>query len=65
METKKTNEQCVHHWVIDVANVGRCIKCPAVRDFSALMNSREREVAGLRAVAGRKGGKRGRPRTVW
>jgi len=30
------NRQCVHHWVIDKFNVGRCIKCPAVRDFGAL-----------------------------
>ena len=33
-----SNEQCVHHWVVDELNVGRCKNCPAVKDFDALMN---------------------------
>lgn len=33
-----SNEQCIHHWVIDELNVGRCKKCPAVKDFGALLN---------------------------
>jgi len=61
-----SNEQCPpHHWKIDEFNVGRCTKCPAVRDFGALMKKREREVAGLRVVARQHGGKRGRPRKEW
>jgi len=54
---------CTHHWVIDQLNGGRCKKCPAVRDFGALMKRREREVAEIRQPARQHGGKRGRPRT--
>ena len=32
------NTACVHHWVIDEFNWGRCKNCPAVRDFGALQN---------------------------
>ncbi|MBA7540292.1 hypothetical protein ES705_32587 [subsurface metagenome] len=28
--------KCVHHWIIDSQNIGRCQKCQAVRDFSKL-----------------------------
>jgi len=54
-----SNEQCVHHWVIDELNVGRCIKCPAVKDFDALMN-KDKKVARILHPAG--SGKRGRKR---
>jgi len=60
-----SNEQCIHHWEIDEFNVGRCIKCPAVRDFGALMKKREREVAEIRQSARQHCGKRGRPRKEW
>ncbi len=29
-------KRCVHHWIIDSENIGRCRKCPAVRDFGKL-----------------------------
>jgi len=59
-----SNEQCIHHWVIDNFNVGRCIKpgCGAVRDFGAPMKKRERELVEIRQPAQQHGGKRGRPR---
>ncbi len=55
---KKTNEQCVHHWVIDEFNVGRCIKCPAVRDFGALLKKQGADIVQARVQSS----KRGRPR---
>jgi len=29
--------ECVHHWLIDLDNIGHCIKCGAVKNFGALM----------------------------
>jgi hypothetical protein len=26
-------EGCVHHWVVDSRDVGRCLKCGKVKDF--------------------------------
>ena len=46
LEKKTTKKQCVHHWVIDEFNVGRCKKCPAVKDFGALMN-KDKNVADI------------------
>jgi len=34
------NKQCVHHWIIDRDNVGRCIKCGAVGDFGKLLEKK-------------------------
>jgi hypothetical protein len=34
---RKANKQCVHYWIIDRDNVGRCIKCGAVKDFGKLL----------------------------
>ena len=56
-----SNEQCIHHWLIDEFNVGYCIKCGAVKDFGALMKKREREVTEILQPARQHGGKRGRP----
>ena len=57
-----SNEQCPpHHWVIDNFNVGRCLRCGAVRDFGALMN-KDKKAAGILHLAPKGGGKRGRPR---
>ena len=55
-----SNEQCVHHWVVDEFNVGRCIKpgCGAVRDFGNLLKY-ERKVS---QIARQHDGKRGRKR---
>ena len=35
-----SNEQCIHHWVIDEFDVGRYKNpgCHAVKDFDALLN---------------------------
>jgi len=57
---KKTNEQCVHHWVIDEFNVGRCIKpgCGAVKNFGALMKKEGADIVQIRVQSS----KRGRPR---
>lgn len=53
-----SNEQCPpHHWVIDQFNVGRCKKCPAVRNFGALLS---KEVAKVSKLAQEHGAKRGR-----
>lgn len=59
------NGQCIHHWLIDEFNVGRCKKCPAVMDFSTLMKKHEREVAEILEVARQHGGKRGSKRKEW
>ena len=61
LEKKTTKKQCVHHWVIDDLNVGRCKKCPAVKDFDALMN-KDKNVAEILHLAPKGGGKRGRKR---
>ncbi len=58
-QAQMSNEQCVHHWVVDELNVGRCKNCPAVKDFDALMN-KDKKVAQILHPAG--GGKRGRKR---
>lgn len=55
-----SNEQCVHHWVIDELNVGHCKNCPAVKDFGALMN-KDKKVAQILHPA-REHVKRGRKR---
>ncbi|GAI90628.1 unnamed protein product [marine sediment metagenome] len=34
--------KCVHHWLIDSQGIGRCRKCPAVRDFSRLLRAHGR-----------------------
>jgi len=59
-----SNEQCVHHWVVDKFNVGRCKNCPAVKDFDALMN-KDKEVAQiLHHPDPAQGGKRGRKKKL-
>lgn len=52
-----SNKQCVHHWIIDEFNVGRCIKCPAVRDFGALLKKEGADIVQARVPST----KRGRP----
>ncbi len=53
-----SNEQCVHHWVIDQFNVGRCIKCPAVRDFGALMKKQDADIVQVRLQSSKRGRKK-------
>lgn len=36
MNNNLNQDKCVHHWMIDNDNIGRCRKCPAVKDFGAL-----------------------------
>ena len=38
------DKQCVHHWIIDGDNVGRCIKCGAVKDFGKLLRMAKAEL---------------------
>jgi hypothetical protein len=45
---KKANKQCVHHWIIDKDNVGRCVKCGAVKDFGKLLGKAKGELNYLR-----------------
>jgi len=35
------DKQCIHYWITDSRNVGRCKYCPAVKDFSALLRGEE------------------------
>jgi hypothetical protein len=36
-------DQCVHHWIVDNMNVGRCQLCGAEKDFGALLRKSERK----------------------
>lgn len=29
---------CIHHWLVDIHNVGRCRKCGAMKDFGKLLD---------------------------
>ena len=58
MKERRGNPDCVHHWVIDEHNVGRCKNCGAVRDFRAL----QKKDTGTTAIHIGEGRKRGRPR---
>ncbi|GAH83821.1 unnamed protein product, partial [marine sediment metagenome] len=53
-------DNCVHHWILDDKDIGRCIKrgCGAVRDFRKELRKWQRGESEVSA----KGGKRGRPR---
>ncbi len=33
LRLRRWQEQCIHYWMIDRYDVGRCIKCGAVKDF--------------------------------
>jgi len=50
-------QECVHHWVIDQFNVGRCKKCPAVRDFGALLKKQGADIVQVRLQSGKRGRK--------
>jgi len=39
------DKQCIHYWIVDNMNVGRCRYCGAVEDFGALMRREERKNA--------------------
>ena len=58
MKERRGDPDCVHHWVIDEHNVGRCKNCPAVKDFGALQEKNTR----LAAIHIGEGRKTGRPR---
>ncbi|MCX8126762.1 MAG: hypothetical protein N3E40_06480 [Dehalococcoidia bacterium] len=32
-----TADKCVHYWLINSSNVGRCCKCGEVKDFGKLL----------------------------
>ncbi len=46
---KTITDTCVHFWLVDGLDIGRCRKCHAVKDFRALQTQ------------ARQGGYRGRP----
>ncbi len=48
--------ECVHHWMIDSQGIGRCKKCPAVKDFVKLQRKE------LHQHNGGASARRGRPR---
>jgi len=35
------DKQCVHYWIVDNKDIGRCRHCGAVEDFGALMRREE------------------------
>ncbi|MBA7649044.1 hypothetical protein ES703_56837 [subsurface metagenome] len=41
------DKQCIHYWIVDNKDVGRCQYCGAMEDFGALM----RRGAGLKTVS--------------
>jgi len=59
VEDRIGNPDCVHYWKVDEHDVGRCKKCPAVKDFGALQKKQARTVVGMMELAARRGGKRG------
>ncbi len=53
--------KCIHHWLIDARDIGRCQKCGQVRDFCRLMTKEhEKNTTGLRPNPLAKRWKRGR-----
>ncbi len=55
---------CVHHWIINDKDIGRCIKpgCGAVRDFGKELTKWKRGVEEEGRVERGQQSKRGRPR---
>ena len=51
-----SDKQCIHHWIIDVHNVGYCIRCGAVKNFAALLKKRQKELSDKQAEIELKGG---------
>jgi len=41
------DKQCIHYWIVDNKDVGRCRYCGAVEDFGALMRREERKAVSL------------------
>ncbi|MBA7607880.1 hypothetical protein ES703_15049 [subsurface metagenome] len=46
--------QCIHYWLIDNKDVGRCWHCGAVQDFGALLHKTERKAVSLAKSAAAK-----------
>ena len=55
----RAKTECIHHWIIDSANYGKCRKCGEERDFALIMRRAETLE---RMVRNNRGGKRGRKR---
>jgi len=36
------DKQCIHYWIVDNKDVGRCLHCGAVKDFGTLLRREER-----------------------
>ncbi len=39
------DKQCIHYWIVDNRDVGRCRYCGAVKDFYALLRTEGRKSA--------------------
>ena len=49
------DKQCIHYWIVDNKDVGRCRHCGAVEDFGALMRREERKtVSPVESAAAKK-----------
>ena len=49
------DKQCIHYWIVDNKDVGRCRYCGAVEDFHALLLREERKtVSPLESAAAKK-----------
>ena len=59
MKTREKHKCPPHHFIINSGNVGRCIYCPAVKDFGEILR-REGHLLGSKSKKGGAKGKRGR-----
>ena len=41
---------CIHHWSVNQQNVGTCIKCGDIRDFAAIQNKKQHDIAEAKAT---------------
>ena len=45
------DKQCIHYWIVDNKDAGRCRYCSAVEDFGALLRREEHKSAGHKTVS--------------
>ena len=48
------NEQCIHYWIIDSMNTGRCRYCGTAKYFGALIRREESEANSRMAIVANK-----------
>ncbi len=60
-----SDKQCIHYWIIDNRDVGRCRYCGAVKDFRGVLENQSEELSQRQAKIARDiagyGKRRGRP----